>query len=114
MPLASEKLVIANGWILGTEVCWKECNKRGGRCLYCGDGYCCNGKEGTYPGWNGDCPTGAIAMAPLKGHRCIRRIKNSTETITELDDTGLIEVPNQEELRQYLSKSYTNEIRKYI
>ena len=94
------------------KVCWKECNKRGGKCSYCDDGFCCNGKEGTYPGWNGDCPTGAIAVAPLKGHRCIRHSETSTSTtitmstttsttsskttidaITELDGNNFIKVP---------------------
>ena len=67
-------------------VCWRQCNKRGGKCSYC-DGYCCNGKAGTYPGWNGDCPAGAIAVAPLNGHRCVRYIKPSTTTSTSTSTT---------------------------
>ena len=70
-------------------VCWKQCNGRGGKCSYCGGGYCCNGKEGTYPGWNGNCPAGAIAVAPLQGHRCIRR---RTETTT--GTTTVMSTPN--------------------
>ena len=67
---------------MGNEVCWRECNKRGGKCSFCGDGYCCNGKKGTYPGWNGNCPEGAIAVAPLNGHRCIHRTEITMPIIT--------------------------------
>ena len=59
------------------KLCWKKCNKRGGQCSYC-NGYCCNGKKGSYLGWNGDCPDAAIAVAPLNGHRCIRPTEIST------------------------------------
>ena len=67
---------------MGNEVCWRECNRRGGKCSFCGDGYCCNGKEGSYDGWNGDCPDGAIAVAPLKGHRCINLFETTTTPTT--------------------------------
>ena len=67
--------------------CWKDCNKRGGKCSYCGDGYCCNGQKGTYEGWNGDCPAGAIAVSPLKGHKCINPTKTATSTTTSTTTT---------------------------
>ena len=67
--------------------CWKDCNKRGGKCSFCGDGYCCNGQKGTYAGWNGDCPAGAIAVSPLKGHKCINLTKTKTPTTTTTPTT---------------------------
>ena len=71
------------------KLCWKKCNKRGGQCSYC-NGYCCNGKKGSYPGWNGDCPAAAIAVAPLNGHRCIRPTEISTTEIRTTETT----IPN--------------------
>ena len=62
--------------------CWKECNRRGGKCTFCGEGYCCNGKQGTYPGWNGNCPNDAIAVAPQNGHKCIQYIETTPVTTT--------------------------------
>ena len=72
---------------MDNKACWKYCNKRGGKCSFCGDGYCCNGNKGTYAGWNGDCPVGAIAAAPLKGHKCIRRIERTSTTTTTTTST---------------------------
>ena len=90
--IALNKLILAYEWTADDKVCWKHCNKRGGKCTYC-DGYCCNGKEGTYAGWNGDCPDAAIALAPLNGHRCIRRTEISTTEISTTETHTTVTTP---------------------
>ena len=53
-----------------SEVCWKECNKKGGQCSVCGEsGFCCRNEY--HPTWNGNCPIKAIQAARKNGHDCV-------------------------------------------
>ena len=57
-------------WERTSEQCWRSCDKKGGKCSYCGEsGYCCRNED--HPTWNGNCPAKAIQAARKHAHDCV-------------------------------------------
>ena len=74
IPHSNARFFKDNIWQRTRENCWEQCEKKGGRCPFCGEnGFCCRGER--HPTWNGNCPIQSLRVARTDEHDCVAPIK---------------------------------------